>query len=129
MQLNRRHFVATSAAAALIGSKAAKVAEGETTMFGLIGKFIANPGTRDELGKILLEGIGGMPGCLSYIVANDPSEENTLWITEVWDSKESHEGSLKLPAVQEAIKRGRPLIAGMEMVATTAPIGGHGLTT
>jgi quinol monooxygenase YgiN len=98
-------------------------------MFGLIGKFTAKPGTRDELGQILLEGIGGMPGCLSYIVAADPADKDTLWITEVWDTQESHAASLGLPSVQAALKRGRPLIEGMEMVATTSPIGGHGLTT
>jgi len=98
-------------------------------MFGLIGKFTAKAGTRDELGQILLEGIGGMPGCLSYIVAADPADENTLWITEVWDTQESHAASLSLPSVQDAIKRGRPLIDGMDMIATTSPIGGHGLTT
>ncbi|WP_417451522.1 putative quinol monooxygenase [Kordiimonas sp.] len=97
-------------------------------MFGLIGKFAAKTGTRNELAAILLEGISGMPGCLSYVVAADPKEENTLWITEVWDSQQSHEASLSLPSVQEAIKRGRPLIEGMEMVATTRPVGGHGLT-
>ncbi|WP_020399801.1 putative quinol monooxygenase [Kordiimonas gwangyangensis] len=131
MSINRRHFVmATGAAVALGGTLSAapaKATKGGTTMFGLIGKFTAKAGTRDELGSILLEGIGGMPGCLSYVVATDPADENALWITEVWDSRESHEGSLKLPSVQDAIKRGRPLIEGMEMVATTSPIGGHGL--
>jgi quinol monooxygenase YgiN len=40
-------------------------------MYGLIGKIIARPGDRDELIAILLEGSGGMPGCLSYVVAKD----------------------------------------------------------
>ncbi len=96
-------------------------------MYGLIGKFTAKAGTRDDLAKILLEGIGGMPGCLSYVVAVDPADDNILWITEVWENKESHEASLGLPAVQDAIKRGRPLIDGMEMIATTNPVGGYGL--
>ena len=34
-------------------------------MFGLIGRMRAQPGRRDELVSILLEGTGGMPGCLS----------------------------------------------------------------
>ena len=131
MTINRRHFVMASGAAfalgATLGTTSATANKGGTTMFGLIGKFTAKAGTRDELGSILLEGIGGMPGCLSYIVATDPADENTLWITEVWDTRDSHEASLKLPSVQDAIKRGRPLIEGMEMIATTNPIGGHGL--
>ena len=36
--------------------------------------------------------------------------------------------SLGLPSVQAAIKEGRPLIASMQQVAETTPLGGHGLT-
>ena len=68
-----------------------------------------------------------MPGCLSYVVARDPSEEDAIWITEVWDSQESHQASLSLPAVQQAIARGRPLIAGFDSQVQTVPAGGHGL--
>lgn len=96
-------------------------------MYGLIGKMIAAPGARDELIAILLEGTGGMPGCLNYIVARDPADENAIWITEVWDSAESHRASLALPAVREAITRARPLIAGFGDSVTTDPVGGVGL--
>ena len=66
-------------------------------MFGLIGKMIVAQGKRDEQIAILLEGVANMPGCLSYIVAADTSDANAIWITEVWDSKASHEASLSLP--------------------------------
>ena len=97
-------------------------------MYGLIGKMKAQPGQRDALAAILLEGVSGMPGCLSYVIANDPADPDLLWITEVWDSADSHRASLSLPSVQAAIAKGRPLIAGMEAVTTTEPVGGHGLT-
>lgn len=97
-------------------------------MYGLIGKFISTNGDRDRLAAILLKGLHDMPGCLSYIVANDPGDSHTLWITEVWDSADSHKASLALPSVQAAIQEGRPLIAGMQQVAETAPVGGHGLS-
>jgi quinol monooxygenase YgiN len=96
-------------------------------MYGLIGKMSATPGQRDALSAILLQGTGEMPGCLSYIIANDPSDPEALWITEVWDSQESHRASLKLPSVQEAIAKGRPLIAGFSNRVETEPLGGHGL--
>lgn len=96
-------------------------------MFGLIGKMTAVSGQRDQLATILVEGVAGMPGCLSYVVAIDPADEATLLITEVWESQEAHQASLQLPAVQAAIQKGRPLIAGMETVAVTTPVGGHGL--
>jgi quinol monooxygenase YgiN len=70
-----------------------------------------------------------MPGCHSYIVATDPSDAAAIWITEVWDSKASHEASLSLPAVREAITRGKPLIAGFGDSFVTTPVGGHGLAS
>lgn len=96
-------------------------------MYGLIGKMIAAPDQRDALIAILLEGLSGMPGCLSYIVAKDPADPNALWITEVWDSQASHQASLSLPSVQQAIAKGRPLIAGFGERFETEPVGGHRL--
>ncbi len=95
-------------------------------MYGLIGKIKAIPGKGDELAAILA-GIGPMPGCLSYVVARDPSSVDGVWVTEVWESAEAHEASLGLPAVQEAIARGRSLIAGFEHRFETTPVGGIGL--
>lgn len=96
-------------------------------MYGLIGKIEVVPGQRDLLISILLEGVSGMPGCLSYVVAQDPADENSIWITEVWDSQESHQASLSIPSVQEAISRGKPLIAGFGERFETIPVGGHGV--
>lgn len=97
-------------------------------MYGLIGKMIAAPGQRDALVEILLDGTAGMPGCRSYIVAADPGDANAIWITEVWDDEASHKGSLSLPAVQAAISRARPIIAGFGERFVTTPVGGVGLT-
>ena len=66
---------------------------GESQMYGLIGKLNAVSGRREELIEILLEGVGDMPGCLSYIIARDPGDVNALWITEVWESQASHQAS------------------------------------
>ena len=96
-------------------------------MYGLIGKLIAVPGQRDALIAILREGVAGMPGCLSYIIAKDPDNADAIWITEVWDSQDSHTASLSLPTVQQAIAQGRPLIAGFGERFVTEPVGGHGL--
>ena len=96
-------------------------------MYGLIGQMTAAPGKRDALAAILTDMGQAMPGCLSYIVAADPADPDALWITEVWDSKASHEASLKLPAVQAAIAKGRPMIAGFGSRTETVPLGGHGL--
>ena len=96
-------------------------------MYGLIGKMTAIDGKRDELIAILLDSVGDMPGCLSYIIATDTKDANAIWITEAWDSKASHDASLALPAVKDAISRGRSLIAGFSDGVVTTPVGGHGL--
>lgn len=96
-------------------------------MYGLIGKITTVPGQRDACAAILLESTGAMPGCLSYVVARDPTDDNALWVTEVWDSQASHKASLSLPAVQAAIARGRPMIAGFSNRVETVPLGGFGL--
>ena len=96
-------------------------------MYGLIGKLTAVAGQRDAVTAILLESTGAMPGCLSYVVANEPADADSVWITEVWDSPGSHKASLALPAVQAAIAKARPLIAGFSNRVETVPIGGFGL--
>jgi uncharacterized glyoxalase superfamily protein PhnB/quinol monooxygenase YgiN len=96
-------------------------------MYGLIGKMLAIQGEREALIAILLESVADMPGCLSYVVAKDPADENAIWVTEVWDSEASHKASLSLLAVREAIARARPLIAGFGDSITTEPVGGVGL--
>lgn len=94
-------------------------------MYGLIGKMIATPGERDTLIAILLENATGMPGCLSYIVAKDPADADAIWITEVWDNADSHQASLSLPTVRDAITRARPLIAGFGERIVTEPVDGQ----
>ena len=96
-------------------------------MYGLIGKIVAVEGQREALANILLAGLQNMPGNLSYIVAAASDDPNALWISEVWTDADAHAASLSLPSVQEAINKGRPLIAGMERVAETSPLGGNGL--
>jgi len=98
-------------------------------MYGLIGKIMANPGNRDELVSILMQGANRMPGCLSYIVAKDSTDANAIWITEVWVDQASHQNSLSLPTVQAAISRGKPMIAGFGERFESIPIGGHGLVS
>jgi len=96
-------------------------------MYGRIGSMVAAPARRDDLIAILTEAVSNMPGCLSYIVAQDATDENTIWITEVWDSKESHDASLSLPSVTKAISAARPMISAFGSQVVTIPVGGYGL--
>ena len=96
-------------------------------MYGLIGKIKVVPGQRDALIAILVNGVSGMPGCISYIVAQDAADPDAIWVTEVWTSKDSHRASLSLPSVQQAIAQGLPLIAGFGERFETVPVGGQGI--
>jgi quinol monooxygenase YgiN len=91
-------------------------------MYGLIGKVIAVPGKREELIEILLAGSAEVPGCQSYIVAKVAEDPNAVWVSEVWDSRESHQASLGLPQVFQAIEKGRPLISGFGERFETEPV-------
>jgi quinol monooxygenase YgiN len=95
-------------------------------MYGLIGRIKAVAGKRAELAAVLVQD-GGMPGCLSYVVAEDPADADALWVTEVWVDQAAHRASLALPAVQAAIAKGRPLIAGFDNRVETKVLGGIGL--
>lgn len=124
--LERREFILGTVLATAAGSASARTPE-QKPMYGLIGRMLAKPGQRDALLAALLDGTRAMPGCLSYIIAKDPTNADAIWITEAWDSPESHKASLDLPAVRAAIARARPLIAGFGERFETQPVGGHGL--
>jgi quinol monooxygenase YgiN len=123
--IDRRTLVAAGMIATLGGR--AFAAEGGKGMYGMIGKITAAPGRRDALAQLLLSGSADVPGCLSYVVSEDLKDPDVLWVSEAWDSKDSHAASLKLPAVQQAIAKARPLIAGFDTAAEMRPIGGIGL--
>ena len=120
-------MLAGGVAVATVGAPLAAMSKEQASMYGLIGQMMAAPGKRDELLAILSESTEGMPGCLSYIVAKDATNADALWITEVWVDKEHHAGSLKLPAVQAAIAKARPIIVGFGQRFETVPVGGVGL--
>jgi quinol monooxygenase YgiN len=125
VQIDRRTFLtylgAVTLTPVLMGSQEA------TSMWGLIAKIRLLPGRRDEMVEILKESAADMPGCLSYVVAKDATDEITIWVTEVWDSMASHEASLSLPAVKNAIPRGKAIVSNFEKIAVTNPVWGAGL--
>lgn len=123
MTVARRPVLAGLALAMLGGGGMARgtIMADDAATFGMIGKIKAQPGKRAELIAILGGGTGGMPGCHAYLIAEDAKDADAIWITEMWDSEASHAASLQLPAVREAIAKGRPLIAGFELSASTRP--------
>jgi len=126
--IDRRTHLSALAAFAALFLPARSVRALETIMdekhpkYGLIGQMIAQPGQRAALAAILTDGTFAMPGNFTYIVGEDAENPDALWIVELWADKAAHAASLQLPAVQAAIAKGRPLIAGFGSRAEFKPV-------
>lgn len=83
--------------------------------FANVGTIGALPGRRDDLLAILLrrnEALRGV-GCLAYEVGISEDDLDTIFVVELWDSKEAHTASLRLPQVQAVIEEARPIMSGV----------------
>ncbi|MCB0585591.1 MAG: antibiotic biosynthesis monooxygenase [Phaeodactylibacter sp.] len=99
--------------------------------YGLYGKLNALPGKGNELAAILLEAaelVRNARGCNIYLIGKDANNADTIWVTEVWDSKEDHDESLKADAVRQLIGRAMPLLDGRPEGGTELEVlGGVGV--
>ena len=127
--MNRREHLAAMLAMAAALLPAGQLQALEARMeelvpeYGLIGQMLAQPGQRAALVAILSEETGAMPGNMAYLNGEDSANLDAIWIVELWETKAAHAASLGLPAVKEAIKKGRPLIAGFGTRAEFKPVG------
>lgn len=99
-------------------------------MFGMIGKLTAHPGQGDALVGYLLraaELVPEMEGCHLYVVSKAAADPDTIWIAEVWRSREDHQASLANEAVRSIITSARPLIADASGGFEIIPVGGKGV--
>lgn len=98
----------------------------------LHGKLTAAAGKGDELADILLEAsklVAAAPGCHIYLIGKDQNDPDSVWVTEVWDSKEDHDNSLKAEGVRALIARAMPLLGGPPQPGQELVIlGGRGLS-
>ena len=95
--------------------------------FALFATVTAKPGQRDALLQVLLEASRQpMSGCEMYVVNLSPTNENAVFVYEVWRSEADHDVSLHLESVKALVLRSRPLVASFERVKLQ-PIGGRGL--
>ncbi|KAA3639746.1 MAG: antibiotic biosynthesis monooxygenase [Bacteroidetes bacterium] len=86
------------------------------TKYGLHGKLQATPGNGQQLADILLEAsklVSTAKGFGLYMVSLDQEDKDAVIVTEVWDSKEDHDESLKSEAVRTLIGKAMPLLAEM----------------
>lgn len=79
----------------------------------LHGKLEAKQSHRDELANILLEAsklVSMAKGCQLYVVGIDDKDDQSVYIAEIWDSKEDHDNSLKIDGIKEIITKAMPLL-------------------
>ena len=101
-------------------------------MYLLQGKLTAKSGLQKQLSEILIEAsqlVSTAPGCQLYLISTpveDTSEE--VFITEIWNSKEAHDNSLKIPGVKELISLAIPILEEMPQKGEEYNVlGGYGL--
>ncbi|MDX5435579.1 MAG: antibiotic biosynthesis monooxygenase [Pontibacter sp.] len=98
----------------------------------LHGKLTATPGQGQQLVAILLQAsklVATAQGCQLYLVSQSPNDTDTVWVTEVWDSKTDHDNSLQVPGVRELISQAMPILAGMPQKGQELEIlGGAGIS-
>jgi quinol monooxygenase YgiN len=97
--------------------------------YGYIGSMKARPGCRDDVVSILLSGADGLreAGCLLYVVGVADDDDVTIWVSEVWLSKEHHSASLELPETRAAIGRAMPMLTGEFTGREVSVVGGLGV--
>jgi quinol monooxygenase YgiN len=97
--------------------------------YGYIGSMKTKPGNRDDVVAILLSGADGLraAGCQLYVVGISATDDVTIWVSEVWQSKEHHDASLRLPETRAAIATVMPMLTGEFTSQETTVAGGLGL--
>ncbi|HEV8191869.1 MAG TPA: antibiotic biosynthesis monooxygenase [Ktedonobacterales bacterium] len=101
-----------------------------TNHYALINKLTTKPGKRDEVIKILLESGKSFidnAACILYLVCEDATELDIIWVEDVWTSKEAHTAALAQPELRSFIARTIPLLEGMPEQVEVVPAGGKGL--
>ena len=72
--------------------------------------------------------VSSAEGCYLYFVSRDQDNEDAVWVTEVWNSEEDHNNSLKVKGVRELIAQAMPLLAGQpEKGQQLSVLGGKGV--
>ncbi len=98
--------------------------------YAFYGKFKLQKGKREEFIIILLQAaklVSPAKGCHHYIVYKDVKDEDVVFVSEIWDTKEDHDNSLKIEGCRELILRAMPLVDGTPEGTSLEVIGGKGI--
>jgi quinol monooxygenase YgiN len=97
--------------------------------YGYIGSMKTKPGCRDDVVSILLSGVGSLreAGCDIYLVSVSDADDDMIWVSEVWQTKEHHDASLQLPETKAAISKAMPMLTGEFTSHELTVVGGLGV--
>jgi quinol monooxygenase YgiN len=90
----------------------------------------AVPGRGADLAALLLEvadGLRGFDGCGMYIINHAQDDPDEVWVTELWESREAMQSSLRTPSAQAMIPRVMELVQEWGEPVELVPLGGPGL--
>lgn len=91
------------------------ITENMENKYLLHGKLTAKSGHKEELANILIQAsqlVSIAKGCKLYAVSNDKDDASSVYVTEIWDSKDDHDNSLKIESVRELIMKAMPILDG-----------------
>jgi quinol monooxygenase YgiN len=82
--------------------------------FATVDTLDTRPGQRDALVALLTRRSDRVAelGCLLYEVGVDAEAPDTVFVVELWTSREAHRASLEDEGVRAAIAEARPMLAG-----------------
>lgn len=98
--------------------------------YALINKLTAKPGKREEVISVLLESgelFQNNPSCIHYLVYEDTTYPNVIWVEDVWKNKNDHIAALAKPELKPYIEKTIPLLEGMPEQHEIHFTGGKGL--
>jgi quinol monooxygenase YgiN len=97
--------------------------------YGYLASMKTKPGHRGDVVDILVSGADGLRavGCHLYVVSVSDTDDVTIWVSEVWQSKERHDASLQLPEVKAAIGKAMPMLTGEFTSQEVTVVGGLGV--
>ena len=101
-------------------------------MYLLQGKLTAKSGLKRQLAEILMEAshlVATASGCKLYLISEDENKGiEDVFVTEIWNSKEDHDNSLKITGVKELIALAIPILEEMPQKGQELRIlGGYGI--
>ncbi len=97
---------------------------------GYLGKLTTQPGQRNALVDVLLQAadlLKDAAGCELYVINTSQTEDDAVWVMELWSDADAHAASLTCDDVRRLIGKAMPLLAGRPERIDLTPVGGVGL--